>query len=140
MPIALDDARRILDSQPFSRLLGAELTAFAADAVELRIPLRPELLQQFGFAHGGLIAYAADNALTFAGGAALGPSVLTAEFKINFLRPVKGEVLVARAAVVHAGRRQAVCRCELFVQDDAGEHACAVALGTIVAFGPATEA
>jgi uncharacterized protein (TIGR00369 family) len=140
MPISLDDARRILDSQPFSCLLGAELTAFAADAVELRIPLRPELLQQFGFAHGGLIAYAADNALTFAGGAVLGPSVLTAEFKINFLRPVKGEALIARATVVHAGRRQAVCRCELFVQDDDDEHACAVALGTIVAFGPATEA
>jgi acyl-coenzyme A thioesterase PaaI-like protein len=41
---------------------------------------------------------------------------------------------VARASVVHAGRRQAVCRCDVFsVQVDLEEFLCAVAQDTISA-------
>ena len=60
-----------------------------------------------GSFHGGAIASLADNALTFAGGTVLGVAVVTSEFKINFLRPALGDSLVARATVVHKGRRQA---------------------------------
>ena len=44
--------------------------------------------QQHGFAHGGLLGCAADNALTFAAGAVAGPDVLTAGYTINVLAPV----------------------------------------------------
>jgi hypothetical protein len=44
-----------------------------------------------GFAHGGLLGYAADNALTFAAGAIAGPDVLTAGYTINALAPVLGD-------------------------------------------------
>ena len=88
--------------------------------------------QQFGFVHGGVISYAADNALTFAGGYALGPNIVTSEFKINYVRPAIGERLMARAEVVHAGRSQAVCRCDVFVLAGGEEKLCAVAQGTIV--------
>jgi uncharacterized protein (TIGR00369 family) len=127
----------VLAAQPFSTLVGAELTEFSAAGVELRIRLRHELMQQHGFAHGGVVSYAADNALTFAGGAALGPAVVTSEFKINYVRPAKGERIVARASVVHAGRNQAVCRCEVFVFADGEEQLCAVAQGTISRLGRA---
>ncbi|MBT2492876.1 PaaI family thioesterase [Streptomyces sp. ISL-96] len=63
--------------------------------------------------HGGVLAYAADNALTFAGGAALGPAVPTGGFSIQYVRPATGATLIARAVVVHGGHRQAVCRCDL---------------------------
>ena len=59
--------RQALASQPFSVLMGTELAAFASNHAELRVPIVPHLKQQHGFVHGGVISYAADNALTFSG-------------------------------------------------------------------------
>ncbi|MGB3635135.1 MAG: PaaI family thioesterase [Rubrobacteraceae bacterium] len=127
-------AQRILDSQPFSGLIGAKLAKFSEGEAVLEITIREELMQQNGFVHGGVVSYAADNALTFAGGSALGPAVLTSEYKINYLKPARGELLRARAEVIQASKRQAVCRCEIFaVGEDQSEMLCAVAQGTIVA-------
>lgn len=135
MSRALEDlfpfGKQALASQPFSRLIGAELISFAPGRAELGIPITEHLKQQHGFVHGGVIAYLADNALTFAGGSVLGPAVVTAEFKINYLRPGLGEALTARAVVDHAGRTQAVCRCEIFVVREGEEFLCALAQGTI---------
>ncbi len=124
--------QRVLDAQPFSSMLGTEITAFSEEGAVLEIPVREELLQQNGFVHGGVVSYIADNALTFAGGSALGPEVLTSEYKINYLRPAAGGRLVARASVVYAGKRQDVCRCDvLSVAEDGEEKLCATAQGTI---------
>jgi len=128
----LDRGRRILAAQPFSGLIGAELVEFSPGRAELRIPIRAELKQQHGFVHGGVLSYAADNALTYAGGSALGEGVVTSEFKINYSRPAIGECLVARATVLYAGKNQAVCRCDVFVTHGDEERICATALGTIV--------
>jgi uncharacterized protein (TIGR00369 family) len=78
-------AQRILASQPFRVLLGARVTAFEQGQAELIVPITQSLTQQFGFVHGGVISYAADNALTFAGGSVLGPEVVTSEYKINYI-------------------------------------------------------
>jgi len=125
--------RQALASQPFSQLLGAELTALQPGLVELQLPLTAQLLQQHGFAHGGVLSYLADNALTFAGGTAMRVPVVTAEFKINYLRPGVGDRLIARARTVHVGRSQAVCSCEVFALQDGAEKLCALAQGTIAA-------
>jgi len=74
-------------SQAFSRFIGAELTTVTNDSAELSLTLQDHHRQQHGFVHGGVISYLADNAITFAGGLALGNNALTAEFKINYLRP-----------------------------------------------------
>ena len=103
--------------------------------------VREELLQQDGYVHGGVIGYLTDNALTFAGGSVLGPRVLTQEYKINYLRPAGGERLSARALVVSAGRRHAVCRCDVFdVGADGEETLCAAAQGTIASVATPEEA
>ncbi|MFI6864788.1 PaaI family thioesterase [Streptomyces sp. NPDC050421] len=126
-------AQKVLDSQPFSALVGARITAFGDGAATLEIDSREELRQQNGFLHGGVLAYAADNALTFAAGTTLGPAVLTGGFSIQYLRPATGTALVARAEVVHTGRRQAVARCDLsVVGEDGAETLCAVAQGTVL--------
>jgi len=128
--------RTVLAAQPFSLLLGARLVHLAPGEAELHVPLKPTHLQQGGVAHGGVLGYAADNTLTFAGGTRLGADVVTAEYKICLLRPASGSTLVARASALHAGRSQAVCRCDLFVLDDTGaSRLCATALGTIVRSG-----
>ena len=86
--------------------------------------------------HGGVISYAADNVLTAAGASVLGPAIVTSEYKINYLRPVVGTGLVARATVVHSSRSQAVCRCDVFMVDEGGtEVLCAAAQGTIARIG-----
>ena len=130
-PDLLAYGREVLGRQAFSVLMGARLDAFEAGSVELSLAVVPALLQQDGFVHGGVLAYLADNALTYAGGSVLG-KVLTSEFKINYLRPATGAFIVARAVVVHAGRNQAVCRCDVTVVTDAGDESlCATAQGTI---------
>jgi uncharacterized protein (TIGR00369 family) len=135
----LEWGRKILASQPFSVFLGAELVAFSPGIAELKVPIKPELKQQNGFVHGGVISYAADNALTYAGGSALGRGVVTSEFKTNYARPALGEFLLARATVVHAGKSQAVCRCDVFVSAQGAETLCAIAQGTITRLGQAAE-
>jgi len=128
--------RDVLAQQPFSVLLGTQLTAFAPGEVEMTLPLKPEFRQQAGFTHGGVISYLADNALTFAGGSALGIEVVTAGYTINYISPGQGERLIARASVVGKGSRQAVCRCDIFAVQDGAEYLCATALGTIVGRAP----
>ncbi|WP_416396458.1 PaaI family thioesterase [Allohahella sp. A8] len=122
--------RTILESQPFSVLLGTQLELFEPGTAVLTLVIREELKQQHGFVHGGVVSYLADNALTFAGGSVLGDSV-TSEYKINYLRPAIGKRLVAKATVVSSGRSQAVCQCTVIAVGDEGERTVAVAQGTI---------
>ncbi|MEV0029057.1 PaaI family thioesterase [Nocardia sp. NPDC050793] len=130
---ALDfrQAEQVLAAQPFAGLVGTEITRFGDGAATLVIPIRPELGQQFGFVHGGVLAYAADNALTFAAGTVLGANVLTGGFTITYLRPAAGVRLRAEASVTGSTRRQAVVRCEIYAESEEGEVVlCAVAQGT----------
>jgi uncharacterized protein (TIGR00369 family) len=124
--------QQILQTQPFSILLGAELTGLERGRCELSLPITAQLLQQHGFAHGGVVSYLADNALTYAGGTALGSNALTLEFKINYVRPAVGEILIARAHAEATGKAQSVCRCNVYAVKDGEEKLCAVAQGTIV--------
>ncbi|GAB1516261.1 PaaI family thioesterase [Actinophytocola sp. KF-1] len=136
MELTLELARQVLAAQPFSVLVGARVVAFGGGGATLEIDTRDELKQQNGFLHGGVLAYAADNAITFAAGTVLGPSVLTGGFAIDYLRPGVGRTLVARAAVVQSTRRRAVARCDLSVVDEEGaETAVAFAQGTVVVTG-----
>jgi uncharacterized protein (TIGR00369 family) len=127
----IEFGRQILATQPFSVLLGAQLDALSIGSVQLHLPLSEKLCQQYGFVHGGVISYMADNALTFAAGTVFQAPVVTAEYKINYLRPAKGERLIARATAVHKGKTQAVCQCEIFSVEDGEEKLCALAQGTI---------
>lgn len=126
-------ARKVLQAQPFSMLLGARLTAFGDGEATLELDIREELRQQYGFVHGGVLGYAADNALTFAAGSVIGAGLITSGFTIDYLRPAAGALLRAHAQVIRAGRTRVVCRCDLSTVDAEGgaEKLCAVAQGTI---------
>ena len=134
-----DFAERVRASfakQHAMELIRATLPVVDSGRTEIHLPHWEGVEQQHGFVHGGVVSYLADNALTFAGGAALGPAVVTSEYKINYVRPAMGRQLVARASVVHAGRSQAVCRCDVYAVDAAGvEKLCAIAQGTIALMG-----
>ena len=131
-PEAVAFANRIIDAQAFSTLIGARFEDITQEHATLRVPLRDDLKQHHGFAHGGLMSTMADISLTFMGASVLGPNVLTSEFKINFVRPGTGETLISRASVVGATKRQAVTRCDIYAVQGGKEKLVATALGTIV--------
>src|SRR3712207_6473496 len=88
--------------QAFLHFLGASVESMAPGRVALRLPFRPELVQQHGFFHAGSLATLADTAAGYAAFTLMpaGAAVLTVEFKMNLLRPARGEVALARAEVI----------------------------------------
>lgn len=140
----VDIGNAVLRAQPFNRQIGARCTEMVRGRATLEIEIGDAHRQQFGTVHGGVLAFAADNVLAFAGGSVLGLNVLTAGFTINFVKPAHGNLLRARGLVVHTNTRQAVCTAQLHmieVSDPADpaddpapdEVLCAVAQGTIIA-------
>lgn len=127
-------ARKVLAAQPVSVLLGTRLNAFGGDCATLEIDVRYDLTQQHGYVHGGVVSYLIDNAITFAAGTALGATLVTAGFTVDYLRPARGIRLQADAAIVRAGTGVAVVRCDVHSIDEAGVSTwCAVGQGRVSA-------
>lgn len=122
-------------AQGLVRLLGAELLAVAPGRVAIGLPFRPELTQQDGFFHGGILAALADDAAGFAAASLMPPDrrVLTVEFKINFLASGIGERAIARGEVVRSGRTLTVARAEVAVVHRGSEQPVALLLATMMA-------
>ncbi len=121
--------------QLFMRHIGAGLTEIGPGHCEIRIAFRPELTQQHGYFHAGIIGTMADNA---SGYAALsltppGKEVLTVEYKLNLLLPGQGNELISRGLVLKAGRTLTICRAEVFNLRDGIETMAATGLFTIMA-------
>lgn len=133
----LDLARKVLAEQPFSRLLGARVTAFGDGEATLELDIREDLLQQYGFVHGGVLSYAADNTLTLAAATVAGTDLITSGFTVDYLRPATGRLLRAHGQVVRAGRTRVVSRCDVLTIDGSGAQTlCAVAQGNIAVIEP----
>lgn len=128
----LAEAQSVLEAQPFSRLIDARITAVTDDHVVLEVPVDDKLRQQYGLIHGGVLAYLADNSLTYAAALALGTSVLTNGFTIDYVAAARDGVLLrATASLMHGGRRKASSRCEIeIVATDGTAKLCAVAIGS----------
>ena len=124
--------RQLIAAQPFSMLLGTRLEAFVPGQVTMALTLQPQHTQQDGLVHEGVISVLANMVLIFAGGSALGMPVVTADDKINYVRPAQGTELVARASAVATAGQQAVCRSEVAAILAGQEVLVAVAQGTII--------
>ena len=61
----LEAAIAALDSQPFSRHVGAGVTAYGDGGTVIEIVVEDHHLQQYGIVHGGLFGYLVINALAF---------------------------------------------------------------------------
>jgi uncharacterized protein (TIGR00369 family) len=127
--------RSTLESQGFTKLVGAEVVSVDPGVVVMALDRRPEVLQQNGLFHGGAIAYLIDNATTAAAGTMIDRatrSVITGEYKINLIAPSIGDRLTCRAEVVKPGRTLTVVEAKVFCRIDGAEKLVAVALATIV--------
>lgn len=122
-------------AQQFMHFIGAVLEGLEPGQCRIRLPFKPELSQHDGFFHAGIITTLADNAAGFAAYTLMpaDASVLTVEFKMNFLSPGDGDYLLARGSVIKAGRTLTVCRSQVWTNRDGEDRLCATALLTMMA-------
>jgi uncharacterized protein (TIGR00369 family) len=116
------------DAQGLMKTLGARLLEALDGEVRIELPFATHLSQQHGYLHAGAVSSILDSACGYAAltRAPEGFEVVTAEFKINLMRPALGERFVAIGRVQSAGRLLTVCTGE--VQAWAGGAAKQVAL------------
>ena len=95
--------------------IGATLASVAEGEVHIALPFSTHLSQQNGYVHAGAITSIVDSACGYAAltRAPAGYDVVTAEFKINLLRPALGERFLAIGKVQNAGRLLTVCTGEV---------------------------
>ena len=97
-------------------LLGAELSALSPGHCEIRLPFRPDLSQQHGYFHAGIVSTIVDSAGGYAGFSLMpeGSSVLTVEYKLNMLAPADGELIIAVGEVVKPGKNLVITRGDVY--------------------------
>jgi uncharacterized protein (TIGR00369 family) len=115
-------------------LYGATLTAMDEGYLEITVPAAEALLRTNGIFHGGVIAALADSAGGYAATTLYAEDVsfLTVELKINFLRPAKGDRLIARGKVIKGGGTLTVAQSDLYSAGDGPESHVATALITLI--------
>jgi uncharacterized protein (TIGR00369 family) len=102
-------------SQGLMATLGAKLVSVADGEVQIELPFSTQLSQQHGYVHAGAITSIVDSACGYAAltKAPLESEVVTAEFKINFVRPALGERFLAIGKVQTSGKLLTVCTGEV---------------------------
>jgi len=120
--------------QTIMDLIGAELARVEPGRCEIHLPYRQDLTQQHGFFHGGITTTIADSACGYAGFTLMpaDASVLTIEYKVNFLAPADGDLLIATGNVVKPGRSIIVSEGRVVVVKDGRERACATITNTLM--------
>lgn len=120
--------------QQVMETIGATITSVEPGLVEIQIPFRPDLTQQHGFLHAGIITTIVDSACGYAA-LSLMPAqvgVLTIEYKVNFLAPAAGERFVARGSVTKPGRTVTVCTGDVLAVQEGRETPIATILTTMM--------
>ena len=119
----------LLDNVPFAKLLGIELESSEPGHAVLSMPIRHELKQNHGVAHGGSIAAVIDSAMAIAIMPMLAENerTTTVDLTIHYLRPLTEGTARASARVVRAGKRVITVSAELF---DHQEKLAATAIST----------
>ena len=92
------------------------------------------MTQQHGYLHAGVVTTIADSAAGYAAYSLMpaGSEVLSVEFKVNLLRPAKGERFRARAEVIEAGKTLTVVQADVFAVTEQGDQLIATMLGTMI--------
>ena len=120
--------------------LNAKLLLVAEGEVQIALPFSKHLSQQHGFIHAGAITSVVDSACGYAAltKAPLGNEVVTAEFKINFMRPALGAHFLAIGKVQSSGKSLCVCTGEVraYADDDADYKVVALMQATVVHVAP----
>jgi uncharacterized protein (TIGR00369 family) len=123
-------------SQGLMTTLGAQLVSVEEGEVHIHLPYSSHITQQRGFGHAGAVTSVVDSACGYAAltKAPDGCDVVSAEFKINLLRPAIGSHFLAIGRVENAGKSLTICRGEVraFSGDDESYKVIALMQATMV--------
>ena len=134
-PSFSEEIKASFAKQTIMGLIGAQLSRVEPGVVEITLPYRADLAQQHGYLHAGIVTTIADSACGYAAYSLMPPQseVLSVEFKVNLLRPAKGEMFLATAEVVKSGKTLTVVRADVFRLDRSGRRELvATMLGTMM--------
>lgn len=123
--------------QAAMKLIGAEVVSVQPGEVVLSLVHKPELTQQHGYLHAGVITTLLDSAAGYAALTTMpeGKEVVSVEFKVNMLSPAVGERFRAVGQVRRAGKTLTVVTAEAFALQDGQEKLVALLQGTMFAVG-----
>ena len=130
--------QRVHDSfarQAVMHTLGASLEVADPGHVVIVMPHRPELTQQHGFVHAGIVSTALDSACGYAAFSLMpaDAAVLTIEFKVNLLAPARGPWFRFEGLVMKAGRTISVVEGKAWQHEAGGpESLCATMTATVM--------
>jgi len=129
--------RESFDRLTLMRTIGAALGRVSPGQVEVMLPFRNDLTQHHGFMAAGVLTAVVDVACGYAAMTLMPPgsSVLTIEYKANFLAPAQGEKLLARGRVIRPGRTVTVCAGDVVAVDGGREKLVATLLATMMRVG-----
>jgi uncharacterized protein (TIGR00369 family) len=121
---------------PFLELISARRESVGKGVAVVALDLRPDLLNNHGGGHGGVVMTLLDSAMA---NAALGlvdfaREVVTIDMHVGFMRPAAGR-LVATGRTTGGGRSVCFCEAELV---DASGNVVAKAMGTFRYRSPVT--
>ena len=134
-PSFAEEIKQSFVKQTIMALIGAQLSRVEPGVIEISLPYRPDLAQQHGYLHAGIVTTIADSACGYAAYSLMTPEseVLSVEFKVNLLRPAKGKAFVAVAEVVKAGKTLTVVRADVFgIDEEDQRELIATMLGTMI--------
>lgn len=117
-PLDISFEQRVRDSfarQTAMASIGATMDSVKPGEVVISAPFHPGFVQQHGYMHAAISTMIADSACGYAALSLTPPGaeVLTAEYKLNFLNPAKGERFVATGRVLKSGKSLTVCNGEV---------------------------
>ncbi len=92
---------------PFGDFIGIEIETYAEGHARCSLKLAPHHMNNGGRVHGGVLTALADTTAGMAVRSVrpTGTQTATTDLSIAFIRPPAGELLIAEAKVIHAGKR-----------------------------------
>ncbi len=126
--------RASFNHQQVMQAIGARLVTVGTGEARIELPFRPELTQQHGYLHAGIIGAIVDSACGYAAYTLMpaGSEVLTVEYKVNFLAPARGERFVAIGRAIKPGRTLTVCAGEVWAYDQSAARQVAAMQSTMM--------
>ena len=105
-----------IENQSFAKLLGLQAEDAGEGYAVISCAKRDDLLQQTGMMHGGVTGAVCEAAGGYAALTVLpeGQSLIGVEYKINFLRGITTDKVIAKGTVLKSGRKLVVIEVDAF--------------------------
>lgn len=137
-------AQDAFDAHSVFQTIGASLIHIGDGEADIALDYRPDLCQQDGFIHAGILTTIVDSACGLAALTMMpeGARVLTVEFKINFMSPGIGDRFIARGRVIKSGRTISTTKGEVYAlkadEDEPAEKLISVMQATMFCIQPSS--